>query len=163
MVFSPPPWVPEMPFEPPDSIPISEFMLEDKYCRQPIDKSRPFFTCGISGKAISGAEVKERVDFLARGLAKELGWRPNEGSEWDKVCGVFSFNTVRNTIMQRCASLSANFSSSSIQFLWHGQRTVSGESRPLLMQRIQRTRSHTKWGAPARNVFSLAFLFLRPP
>lgn len=39
-------------------------------------------------------EVKERVDYLARGLAKELGWQPNQGSEWDKVVGVFSVNTL---------------------------------------------------------------------
>ena len=39
-------------------------------------------------------EVKERVDYLARGLAKELGWQPNQGSEWDKVVAVFSVNTL---------------------------------------------------------------------
>lgn len=94
MVFYPPSWVPKLPFDPPDSIPISEFMLEDKYGRNPIAKSRPFFICGISGKQVTGEEAKERVEYLSRALAKELGWNPNEGTEWDKVCGVFSVNTV---------------------------------------------------------------------
>lgn len=94
MVFYPPSWVPKLPFDPPDSIPISEFMLEDKYGRHPIAKSRPFFICGISGKKVTGEEAKERVEYLSRALAKELGWSPNEGTEWDKVCGVFSLNTV---------------------------------------------------------------------
>lgn len=52
------------------------------------------FTCGVTGKSYSALEVKERVDYLARGLAKELGWQPNQGSEWDKVVGVFSANTL---------------------------------------------------------------------
>ena len=96
MVFYPSPWVPKLPFDPPDSIPINEFMLEEKWGRQPIAKSKPFFVCGISGKTLTGSEVKERVEYLARGLAKELGWFPNEGTEWDKVCGVFSLNAVSN-------------------------------------------------------------------
>jgi hypothetical protein len=95
MPFRPPSWVPQLPFDPPDSISIAEFMLEEHYGRHPLGYSRPMFTCGLTGKAYSALEVKERVDYLARGLAKELGWQPNKGSEWDKVIGVFSVNTVR--------------------------------------------------------------------
>ena len=57
-------------------------------------ESRPFFTCGISGQSYSPLEVKDRVEYLARGLADELGWQVNSGTEWDKVVGVFSANTV---------------------------------------------------------------------
>ena len=94
MVFYPPPWVPKLPFAPPDSIPISDFILDDKYGRYPLALSRPFFTCGVTGLSYTTSQVKERVEYLARGLADELGWRPNHGSEWDKVVGVFSANTV---------------------------------------------------------------------
>lgn len=52
------------------------------------------FTCGATGKTYSTLEVKDRVDYLARGLAKELGFQPNQGTEWDKVIAVFSVNTV---------------------------------------------------------------------
>ncbi|KAJ4299656.1 hypothetical protein N0V90_004902 [Kalmusia sp. IMI 367209] len=92
--FYPPSWVPKLPFDPPDSITIAEFMLEEHYGRHPLGYSRPMFTCGVTGKEHSALEVKERVDYLARGLAKELGWQPNRGSEWDKVIGVFSVNTL---------------------------------------------------------------------
>ena len=95
MPFHPPPWVPELPFDPPDSIPISDFMFDENYGRYPLGYSRAPFTCGFSGKEYSALEVKERIDYLARGLAKEFGWHPNQGSEWDKIIGVFSVNTVR--------------------------------------------------------------------
>ncbi|KAF9732435.1 AMP-binding enzyme [Paraphaeosphaeria minitans] len=94
MPFYPPSWVPKLPFDPPNSISIADFIFDENYGRHPLGYSRPMFTCGITGKEYSTLEVKERVDYLARGLAKEFGWRPNEGSEWDKVIGVFSVNTL---------------------------------------------------------------------
>lgn len=36
----------------------------------------------------------DRVESLAKGLAKEFGWSPNQGTEWDKVVGIFALNTV---------------------------------------------------------------------
>lgn len=94
MVFTPPSWVPKLPFSPPDSIPICDFMLEEHYGRHPLGYSNNPFTCGLTGKTYSSLEVRERVDYLARGLAKELGFHPNKGSEWDKVIAVFSVNTL---------------------------------------------------------------------
>ncbi|KAF2665467.1 phenylacetyl-CoA ligase [Microthyrium microscopicum] len=93
MVFYPPSWVPSMP-SPPDSISIPEFIFNEEHGRVPLSESRPFFTCGVTGQTVSPVELKERVDFLARGLAQELGWQVNQGSEWDKVVGVFSVNTL---------------------------------------------------------------------
>jgi hypothetical protein len=95
MPFYPPPWVPKLPFDPPDSIPISDFMLDENYGRHPLGYSHNPFTCGLTGKTYESLVVRERVDYLARGLAKELGFDPNKGSEWDKVIAVFSLNTVR--------------------------------------------------------------------
>jgi len=94
MVFYPPSWVPKLPIDPPDSIPVSEFILNEKYGRVPYAESRNFYTCGVTGQTFKPLEVKERVEYLARGLADALGWKVNEGSEWDKVVGVFSANTV---------------------------------------------------------------------
>jgi hypothetical protein len=94
MTFVPPSWVPQLPFDPPDSIPICDFMLDERYGRHPLGYSNDPFSCGLTGKTYSSLEVKERVDWLARGLAKELGFHPNQGSEWDKVIAVFSVNTV---------------------------------------------------------------------
>jgi hypothetical protein len=94
MTFVPPSWVPQLPFDPPDSVPICDFMLDERYGRHPLGYSNDPFSCGLTGKTYSSLEVKERVDWLARGLAKELGFHPNQGSEWDKVIAVFSVNTV---------------------------------------------------------------------
>lgn len=78
----------------PDSIPISEFMLNEKYGRVPHASSRDPYTCGLTGKSYSSQEVANHVDLLARSLSKEFGWLPNEGSEWDKTLAVFALNTV---------------------------------------------------------------------
>lgn len=95
MPFYAPDWVPKLPFDPPDSISIDRFILDENYDRHPLGYSRNPFTCGLTGKTYSALEVKERVDFLARALSRELGFLPNEGTEWNKVIGVFSVNTVR--------------------------------------------------------------------
>ncbi|KAL8766731.1 MAG: hypothetical protein Q9194_006187 [Teloschistes cf. exilis] len=94
MVFTPPAWVPEMPFDPPDSIPICDFMLDERYGRRSLEDSRPPLTCGLTGFGYTAIQVKDRVDKLARALSKELGWQPNKGSEWDKVAGVFSIHRL---------------------------------------------------------------------
>ena len=96
MVFTAPEWVPELPMDPPDSIPICHFMLDPIYGRHPVEQSRPPFTCGLTGVEYSASQVCDRVENLAKGLSKELGWNPNQGTEWDKVIGVFAINTVRS-------------------------------------------------------------------
>ena len=101
MVFTSPEWVPQLPFEIPDSIPISEFMLSEEYGRRPLADSKPPFSCGLCGVEYSALEVRDRVGYLARALSQELGFKPNEGTEWDKVVGVFAVNTVG--VFQSCA------------------------------------------------------------
>lgn len=95
MVFSAPASVPGLSFDPPDNIPISEFMLNEKYGRHPFAQSRQPFTCGITGVGYSALQVRDRVEHLAKALTKDLAWDPSSGSEWDKVVAVFSLNTVR--------------------------------------------------------------------
>ncbi|KAI0169808.1 acetyl-CoA synthetase-like protein [Hypoxylon sp. FL1284] len=94
MVFTPPAWVPQLPFDPPDSIPLHEFWSNERYGRQPLDRSRIPYTCGITGKSYTTAEMTERFQALARSLAKRMGWRANEETPWDKVVGVYSFNSI---------------------------------------------------------------------
>ena len=93
-----------MPFDPPDTISIADFILSDEYRPVPLSKSRNPFTCGLTGKTFTVQQVKERVDALARGLLKELGWEVNKGTEWDKVVGVFAPNTVSSGVaLHSCA------------------------------------------------------------
>jgi hypothetical protein len=76
-------------------------MLDDKHGRYPSEKSRNPFTCGLSGRTYTHAEMKERVDHLARALSREFGWQPNKGTEWDKVAGIFALNTVCDPLLER--------------------------------------------------------------
>ncbi|KAJ4386559.1 hypothetical protein N0V93_009457 [Gnomoniopsis smithogilvyi] len=94
MVFHPPAWVPKLPFDPPDSITIADFITKPAHGRHPIDKSRNPFTCGITGKTFTLAQFSSRYDSLARAVGKRLEWQVNEETEWDKVACIFSFNTI---------------------------------------------------------------------
>ncbi|KAK4544763.1 hypothetical protein LTR36_004012 [Oleoguttula mirabilis] len=93
MPFSPPSWTPQLP-EVPDSISIETFMFDENYGRHPLGYSKSPFTDGLTGKTYSALEVRERIDYLTRALSKELGFKPDEGSEWDKVVACFSLNTI---------------------------------------------------------------------
>ena len=161
MVFTAPSWCPQLPFDPPDSIPICDFVFDEHYGRHPLGYSKSPFTCGLSGKTYSALEVKERVDYLARGLAKELGFKPNEGTEWDKVIAVFSLNTVSqpwfHSVNGRVLMIS-----SSTRCLWHGRRTVSEGSRRPPMPRTAPRSSNTSCRIRAPKPSSPASLFLRP-
>ena len=98
MVFLPHSWAGNLPY-PPDDVSICDFMLNEKSGRLPFSNSRDPFTCGISGRTYSTAQVAQRVEALARALAKEFGWHPNKGSEWEKVVAIYSFNSVSCAIL----------------------------------------------------------------
>jgi ribosome assembly protein SQT1 len=83
-----------MPENVPDSISIYDFMFDERYGRYPAASSRAPFVCGLTGKKYSTAQVKDRVEILARGLAQELEWQPNKGTEWEKAACVFTLNAV---------------------------------------------------------------------
>lgn len=93
MPFYPPSWSPELP-EIPESISLERFMFDEKHGRCPVGEALPPFTCALTKRSYSAAEMKERVNHLARALTKELGFKPHEGTEWDKVVGCFSLNTI---------------------------------------------------------------------
>lgn len=93
MPFYPPSWAPELP-EIPDSISIETFMFDENYGRYPLSHSRAPFTDGLTGRSYSAAEVKDRIDYLARALCKEFGFKPDQGTEWDKVIACFSLNSM---------------------------------------------------------------------
>ncbi|KPM40118.1 hypothetical protein AK830_g6418 [Neonectria ditissima] len=86
--------LPPLPFEPPDDVPISRFMLEDRWGRQPAAKSRHMYTCGVSGASYSVDNVSQRVEAIAAALGHLLSWSPNQGSEWAKVVAIFSHNSI---------------------------------------------------------------------
>lgn len=97
MVFESPAWARALPPVPlPDSITVEEFMYSEKHGRKPLKHSRNPYTCGLTGQTYTVAEVRERVDSMAKVIAKRLDWSIANGTEWDKVACVFSWNTVRS-------------------------------------------------------------------
>lgn len=82
--------------DPPDNITLEEFIQSEKHGRAATSVSKNPFTCGLSGRTYSVQEMRQRVDYLSRALAKELGISANSGTEWDKVLGIFALNTVDN-------------------------------------------------------------------
>lgn len=78
----------------PDTLPIHEFIFQEKHGRHPKSDSKPLMVCALTGKSHSVFEVEERFQLLARALSVELGWHVNEGEDLDKVIGICSPNTV---------------------------------------------------------------------
>ncbi|EUC40743.1 hypothetical protein COCMIDRAFT_107983 [Bipolaris oryzae ATCC 44560] len=93
MVFHPPEWVPQMPSIP-DSTPILDFLLQEKFGRHKLSQSHSPFVCGISGREYSVHEVSERTTLIAKGLLKSLEWEIDSRKQWEKVVGVFAFNSI---------------------------------------------------------------------
>ncbi|KAI1921799.1 hypothetical protein LOZ12_002136 [Ophidiomyces ophidiicola] len=110
MVFHAPSWVGQLPAIP-DDVAICDFMLDEKYGRHALSSSKDPFTCGMTGRTYSAEKVAERVDVLARALAKEFGWQPNKGTEWEKVVGIYSFNTIDFLVLcwaiHRCGGIAS--------------------------------------------------------
>ncbi|KAF5705499.1 phenylacetyl ligase [Fusarium mundagurra] len=95
MVFLSPPWARSLlPLAAPDDIRIDEFMFNERHGRKTLANSRNPFTCGITGRSYSTAEVQKRVDFLARALSKRVGWVTSDQTEWDRVACIYSLNTI---------------------------------------------------------------------
>lgn len=95
MVFRPPSWTPQLP-EVPDTVPVCEFVLDERYGRRPFSESRDSYVCGLTGRSIGPEQQRRQVDRLARSLSRELGWKVNQGTEYDKVACIFAYNTVRH-------------------------------------------------------------------
>ncbi|KAH6855930.1 hypothetical protein B0I37DRAFT_366142 [Chaetomium sp. MPI-CAGE-AT-0009] len=94
MVFLSPAWVPDIPWEIPDSIPLGQVALAGLNSGSEKRASDVLLVDCLSGKSYSRADLNQRVEWLAGGLAKELGWSTNEGSPWDKVVAIYSLNTI---------------------------------------------------------------------
>lgn len=84
----------------PDDITLEQFLNDPKHGRHPIAASRNPYTCGLTGKTYPYAEVVRRTELVARAVSRRLGFEARDASagpgatEWDRVVGLFSLNTV---------------------------------------------------------------------
>jgi hypothetical protein len=94
MPFTPPTWVPKLPFEIPDTLSVEDFIFDEKYRSRPLLESKAPFVCGLSGRSYTVQEVRQRVDHLARELSCRLQWHPSTGSPSDKIVAIYSLDSV---------------------------------------------------------------------
>lgn len=94
-MFYPPSWAPKLnDNDIPDDISLGEFVFNDKYRPHKCDASPAPFINSIDGAAYSVHETQERIEWLAAGLASELGIQNGQGDEWDRVVSIFAVNNV---------------------------------------------------------------------
>lgn len=80
--------------DPPEDTSLPDFMYNEEYRIHKSDKANSF-VCGLTGKAVSANEAKDRVESIASGLSKRLGWSPQqEETEWEKIACIYSINAV---------------------------------------------------------------------
>ncbi|RAH48732.1 acyl--CoA ligase [Aspergillus brunneoviolaceus CBS 621.78] len=160
MVFFPPKWVGELP-PIPDTVPLCDFMLDERYGRAPIDQSPAPYVCNVTGQGYSPAEIVQRVDYMARALSRELGWEPNTGAAEDKVIGIFSMNTIDTMplswAVHRLSGIvspaNAAYSASELAYQMRDSKaTVLFTCLPLLATALEAT---AQVGIPRQRVFVL--------
>lgn len=78
---------------------MADFINTEKAGRKALDASKSPYTCGVTGLSRTAAQVAQRVDYLARGLAKNVGFDPSDGTPWDRVVAIYALNTVSLPIM----------------------------------------------------------------
>ncbi|KFY04305.1 hypothetical protein O988_00880 [Pseudogymnoascus sp. VKM F-3808] len=93
MVFTAPASSPAM-LDIPDTVSLPDFILDNKYRSVSHEQAKNPFTCGLSGKTYTSLEWKDRIGSLARAVQQELGFQVNKGTEWEKVVGVYTLNTI---------------------------------------------------------------------
>jgi hypothetical protein len=94
MVFKTPAWVPQISTSVPDSVLVGDFVTKRDHNLYDWSDEKPTTICALSGGSYNMREIRDRVSSLSQSLSKDLGWLPNQGSPWDKVVGICSFNTV---------------------------------------------------------------------
>ena len=102
MAFYRPTWAPRLSdADVPDDIPLFDFLVDDRFRPRKCQDSPPPFVDGVSGQGFGIAETRRRVEWLAAGLARQLGISDFSGEAWQRVVGVFAVNNVRrkNTLI----------------------------------------------------------------
>lgn len=97
MVFKSPSYIPALSQKIPTNVSLPDFLLNEQYGRRPVSHSRAPFVCGLSGQSYTASDLNQRVENLARAFSTELGWKPQDGTEWDKCVCIYTLNTVYST------------------------------------------------------------------
>ncbi|KAK5988825.1 Fatty-acyl-AMP ligase ecdI [Cladobotryum mycophilum] len=94
MVFTPPTWVGDVPYNAPENTLLGDFVFNASWPSLPDAVPNGKLVCASSGTTLSLQAIRERVDLLSRSLCHQLNWQPDKGKSWEKVIGVFSMNAI---------------------------------------------------------------------
>ncbi|CEF77559.1 unnamed protein product [Fusarium graminearum] len=160
MTFNPPSWAPQLP-NIPDSISVADFINTDKAGRKAFSSSKNPYTCGVTGQSRSATEVAQRVDFLARGLSKAVGFDAHDGTAWERVVAIYALNTidyipVTHAIHRVDGIVTPASSAHSVSELEHQLRSSRAKAlftcAPLLDTAVKAAKTV---GIPDKNIFLL--------
>lgn len=96
--FVAPPWAPTVnDADIPDHFSLLNFVFDDDYRPFKSNESPAPFIDGISGLAYTVLETRQRIEWLAAGLASQLGIDCAHGSALDRVISIFAVNNVSDS------------------------------------------------------------------
>ena len=95
MVFLPPAWAPKLnDNDIPDDISLGDFVFSDRYRPRKCQDSPAPFIASVDGASYNVEETRQRIEWLATGLADRLQLKDTTGSEWNRVVSIFAVNNV---------------------------------------------------------------------
>ncbi|CAM1511860.1 Fc.00g093730.m01.CDS01 [Cosmosporella sp. VM-42] len=100
MVFYPPPWTPSLTdADIPDNVPLAQFLFDDQYRPRKCEDSPPPFIDSNSGTGHGVLEIQERIEWLATGLARQLGISDVSGDGLERVVSIFTVNNTYTPVV----------------------------------------------------------------
>lgn len=95
MVFHPPSWAPKVnEADIPDDLSLTDFVFHDGYRPHKCENSPTPFIDSVGGTGYDIIETRQRIEWLAAGLADQLGINDTTGDVWGRVVSVFAVNNV---------------------------------------------------------------------
>ena len=99
MSFHAPPWAPKVTdADIPDDISLTDFVFNDGFRPHKCDDSPKPFVDSIDGLGYGVHETRQRIEWLAAGLAAQLSIRTTTGDGFDRVVSVFAVNNVSRAV-----------------------------------------------------------------
>lgn len=95
MGFHPPAWAPRLTdADIPDDLSLADFLFDDRHRPRKCQDSPPPFIDSVDGSGHGVQETRQRIEWLAAGLASQLGIEDVTGDHWGRVIGLFTVNNV---------------------------------------------------------------------
>ncbi|KAJ6437386.1 phenylacetyl- ligase protein [Purpureocillium lavendulum] len=100
MGFHPPAWAPRLTdADIPDDICLADFLFDDRYRPRKCADSPSPFVDSVDGSGHGVRETRQRIDWLAAGLASQLSIKDVTGDHWSRVVSLFAVNNIHTPVL----------------------------------------------------------------